>query len=378
MKPASPKTEVSTLLPLPVRRWIAARLAGTSHAEPVQMKEAAILKVDRIGDFVLALGALRLLVRHYGEDRCVLLVSDKVEKLAAAEFPRTERLVLPDDSNSVLRVWWPLRRRHGPYLDRTGFKTLVNLRHWPTPYHRLILSWIKTRQIHSLSSTPMRGENPLATARALAPDYPPVSVGLLSRELLGHQRVVSAALNRPVTVAEIWPRFESIKPEVGDYLLVCPFGSASIRDYPEAQLASALHESLTHTDCRVVFSGTTSQRPALERLAARVGAPRTELRTDDTVVGFVQRVADARAVFTAESAAAHISTALDKPAVILLGGGHAGMFGPWGEGRRQYWLTNPLSCFGCDWRCIHPEALCLTQIPSARIASALRAALSAG
>ena len=365
-------------LPASLRGWLAARLTRRSTVAPANGKKAVIFKLDRLGDFVLALGAIRLLVRHYGEEECVLLISPHAAELAAAEFPRTQRLVLPAEGSGVLREWWPLRRGHRAFFDGTGYGTLVNLRHWLSPHHRVVLAWIKARAACTLGRLPENGADPFAGGHELAAEYPREPAGPLSRELLAHQRVVSAALGRPVGAEEVRPSFASVTPARGDYLLVCPFSSAALRDYPAEQLAAALREFLADADCRVVFSGTAAQRPALARLAARVGAPRTELSADATTLGFVQRVAGARGVLTGESAAAHIATALDKPAVILLGGGHAGMFGPWGDGRRQRWLTHPLPCFGCDWRCIFPETRCLTQIEPARVAQALRETFAAG
>jgi ADP-heptose:LPS heptosyltransferase len=90
-----------------------------------------------------------------------------------------------------------------------------------------------------------------------------------------------------------------------------------------------------------------------------------------SLVEFAQRVADAKAVLTVETSTAHLAAALDKPAVILIGGGHFGLLGPWQRSSKQRWLTNQLPCFGCDWRCIYPEIRCLSEIPPSAVARAL-------
>jgi ADP-heptose:LPS heptosyltransferase len=91
---------------------------------------------------------------------------------------------------------------------------------------------------------------------------------------------------------------------------------------------------------------------------------------------FVQRIARARCVLTVESAAAHLATALDRPAVVLTGGGHFGWFAPWGEGRRQRWVHHPLDCFGCSWVCRRPRVECLEELPPAAVAVAITEVLS--
>ena len=54
-----------------------------------------ILKLDRLGDAVLSLGAVRELLREFGEQETLLVVSTVAEPLFRAELPEVELLVLP-------------------------------------------------------------------------------------------------------------------------------------------------------------------------------------------------------------------------------------------------------------------------------------------
>jgi ADP-heptose:LPS heptosyltransferase len=372
------RREGNAVLPAPFRRWLASRLARTSGSAPADWVDAAIFKLDRLGDFVLALGAIRLLLRHHGEERCVLVISEAAAELAAAEFPRTPRVVLPVPSGAVLRDWWPLRRRHLPFFERTGFGTLINLSHQLAPYHRLVLGWCQHRRWIGLQPAPRPGADLLSEDENAWPaGYPQAGIGPLCAEMRAHLQVCEASLARAVGAEEVLPRLDSIAASRGDYLLVCPFASSSIRNYPGAALVNALRQAQAHEGIRLVFAGSASQRAALEDLAAKTEPPRNEVHVAAGTRAFARLVGGARAVLTMDSAGAHLAAALDKPAVILLGGGHPGKFGPWG-GPRQQWLTHPLPCYGCSWHCIHPTTLCLTQIEPARIAEALRTALSAG
>src|SRR5438552_3873027 len=78
-----------------LRRGIARLLAGRVRATHGVECRVAIVKLDRLGDFVLALGAIKLLVRHFGPERCVLIVSSAAAALAQREFPDVERMILP-------------------------------------------------------------------------------------------------------------------------------------------------------------------------------------------------------------------------------------------------------------------------------------------
>jgi heptosyltransferase II len=76
----------------------------------------------------------------------------------------------------------------------------------------------------------------------------------------------------------------------------------------------------------------------------------------------------AAVVLTMDSSTAHIAGALERPAVVILGGGHPGFFGPWGNPERFRWLRNPLPCYGCNWTCVMERPLCIEDIPPAEIA----------
>ncbi|MBI4621983.1 MAG: hypothetical protein HY736_02040 [Verrucomicrobia bacterium] len=85
-----------TRLPGWLRRALARRLAGpTAPAQAPRLRHACLYKLDRIGDFVLATGALRLLVGHFGAPNCRLIVSAQVTPFAATEFPSVDQWTAP-------------------------------------------------------------------------------------------------------------------------------------------------------------------------------------------------------------------------------------------------------------------------------------------
>jgi ADP-heptose:LPS heptosyltransferase len=97
-----------------------------------------------------------------------------------------------------------------------------------------------------------------------------------------------------------------------------------------------------------------------------------------SVAELAEAVARAELVLTAESAAAHLAAAFDRPALVVIGGGHYGQFGPWRRSARQVWITNTLECFGCDWRCVHPAPYCLTRIGVDAVRAGVAQALAEG
>lgn len=366
-------------LPPFLRGYLARRLAGPDRSPARHEMKACIFKVDRIGDFVLATGAIRRLLAGHGEENCLLVVSDTVAELAAREFPRTPRVTVPPHAIGLLREIAWIRRAVRPKLGEYHFEQLICLRHQRSLYRDLLLTWIKADRWIGLSAeAPARRSLNLADDFTLPERYPRADGSGCSRDLLAHRLVVAEAMGAAVSPAEIHPRLTVPPGDPGRDVLVFPFSSDPVRNYPASMLAEALGR--VRFNGPLVLSGTAAQRPPLEelaRLTRAAGASDVQVDTDESSpLALVDRVAHARLVLSMDSAAAHIATALDRPAVIILGGGEWELMSPWGPRRRQRWVFHPLPCFNCSWRCQFDRTLCLTDIPPATVTQAINDVLA--
>lgn len=343
------------------------------------------MKVDRLGDFVLALSAIRRALAHFGEEECLLVISPQAAALAAREFSRTPRLVLPAAVGHKRLLWegWKARR----LLRDLACDEVVCFRHQRWDWDELLLLWLGGGRCHVLDEAENRdffaARNTYAFPARERVDFVPAPSSLETaagtqgcRELEMHRQLLTAVTGRRLTLEEVLPRFEYIGggPAEGG-ILVSPLGSHALRDFPEALLVVALHAVRRHLAAPIRLHGDTSQRPRLLQLAGRLragGLDRVECAAPTGVVEFAEAVGKAELVLTVETSTAHIAAALDRPAVVLIGGGHFGQFGPWRRSARQCWLTHPMDCFGCNWHCIHPAPYCLTRIAP----DALRAAVA--
>src|SRR5688572_3005022 len=95
-------------------------------------KKVAIFKPDGLGDLVLALSAIRLLLRHFGDNNCVLIVCPLNAELARREFPTVEQVVLPGFDARMWRNWPMLRKL--PVFEH-GVEQFISLRHH-RPFHQ--------------------------------------------------------------------------------------------------------------------------------------------------------------------------------------------------------------------------------------------------
>ncbi len=351
-----------TRLPAGLRKWIGRRLSGPRRIGAIGQRTACIHKVDRLGDFVLALSAIRLLLDHLGHEQCSLVISDLVVPLALREFPDTHLITMPTDAPGVLRQLVPIWWRDRPRLGGIHYGLSICLSQQRDLYKELSLTWIEAEREIKLTRT----------------DYPTVSQTFLPCDLLAHQQIVSAVLGRPVSDREITPYLQSA--EIGDQgaLLLCPLGSSLLRTLPPALVATGLR--IWRGQRAIQLCGSPAQANRLDDYAALLraaGVANISLSLPPTLDDYINLVASAGLFLGTESGGAHLAAALDQRAVIVLGGGTPGLCMPWRRSARQIYVQHELPCYGCGWRCGRPEVDCLKQISPDALAQALHEAAAA-
>jgi ADP-heptose:LPS heptosyltransferase len=374
-------------------RWLLtrafARAPSRRPAGAVRSYRAAIVKVDRIGDFVLAVSAIRTALAHYGEQNCVLVISTQAEPLVAREFPVVARIALPAVVGHV--GYFSEAGRARAALSAISCDEVICLRHQRTDWDELILHWLNAPRYHVLDDA---AGGLLSPARVTHAFNAPVRVtfsspatgaesgaAVLSRELTRHQFLLERALARPVSRDEVLPRFLKLdRGTVEPAIVVSPFGSHALRDFPAPLLLETLRELRRRTPTPIRLHGIRSQHERLRELAEWLrnqAVSDVECAPPVGVVEFAETVAAATCVVSVETATAHFAAAFDRPAILLIGGGHYGQFGPWARSARQHWVTNSISCFGCNWACIQPEPYCVTHVTGEAVHAAI-AALAPG
>ena len=335
-----------------------------------------ILKPDEIGDFVIATGAIRLLVHRHGEDETTLVVKSEIAPLARREFPRATIVELP---------WRQRRRGHN--------QTAANIRHcYP--------AWQKLRSLRVDQSICLRSQrNYLQTLLFAAPGarqrFAPENVllrngrwrrraaeklllvfarphilpypelrGDPTSELASHRAVASAALGRAVAADEIMPALKSAAGRGGGGWLMCPFSSRLSKDFSAANWASVLRGAvLAHSPRVIRVAGSPGQSARLEQFAASllaegIACP-VQVEPPGPLENFADKVAAADLVLTVDTAAAHFACACRAPAVVVASGLHEGVYGPYSPDGRQIWLFGDWEARGRDgWQeTVPPEAV---------------------
>lgn len=337
---------------------------------------ALIYKVDRLGDFILASGAIRAVLEHFGPPNCLLIVSPRAAEAAKVLFPATPLLSIPESlghGKAFMRSW-RLRRLLGSITSDTG----VCFRHQRWDYDELVLQWSRTpRWIRIVQPSSLEMD---PSQRFFSTQKPgainPTSIASssqqpqLCQELQWHLGIASSACGKMLDADDVLPKLKSL-PATGD-IVVSPFGSQQLRDVPVSALKAAL-SLLEKQDGRVVLLGTGDRLLDLRRYADEIKASgfAVHIETSLSFVEYTRRVACARIVLTADTATAHIATATDQCCVAWLGGGHYGQFAPWSRSARQQWLNHKTDCFWCHWRCPFPEPHCITGVSKSTILNAV-------
>jgi ADP-heptose:LPS heptosyltransferase len=172
-------------------------------------------------------------------------------------------------------------------------------------------------------------------------------------------------------------------------LLVALGAGARGRVWPIEKLAKVVtHVSRAHPGVRVVVAGTKADALDADRLRQLSNVPLESRVGDTNLREFIELVASSEVTICNESAAYHIARAYGRHVVCLLGGGHYGTFVPYptswfNQEGSCHDVAVQLSCFGCNWRCIHPRPKsgayrCIDEITAEAAIAAVDAVLASG
>lgn len=352
--------------------------ASRPRTAPAEEFELVVVKPDGIGDFVLATGAIHALLRAVPADRLAMVVSEAVLPLARREFPQVRLIGIPPflRHKRALHGWRRIRRT----LSRISARDVLCLRHQRWDYHELVLGWIGAERRWVIDDPAAafwtRGRNSYRCREHVRSVEPPASEALIPRELALHRELLAAFLGRVVAAEELLPRIgagPADRPRCD--MLVAPFTAAAIKDLPVGLLHPILAEGTP-----ITLIGSPEQQERLSNLARHIrskSAARVQVAAPDSLADLIERLAAAPLILTADTATAHLATALDCRTVVVMGGGHPGQFGPWRRSPRQRWLTHEVPCAGCGWSCPHPEPYCLTRIAPSEVQNAMDEVLAA-
>jgi ADP-heptose:LPS heptosyltransferase len=124
---------------------------------------------------------------------------------------------------------------------------------------------------------------------------------------------------------------------------------------------------LKYRDIEIVLLGSRPDLSVCDGVANALKSSRLEIRLQNlagktSVRELIECIRCCNIVLSQETAALHIATALRKPVVGIIGGGHFGRFYPWGEPNVSRAVNKPMDCYGCNWRCKYESIRCIQEV----------------
>jgi ADP-heptose:LPS heptosyltransferase len=163
----------------------------------------------------------------------------------------------------------------------------------------------------------------------------------------------------------------------GTVLGICPSGTTtSEKNYPPRAYAAAL-EAVGVDPLHVVIFGDAAASGTCDAVeqairSTSVTASVKNLCGRTSLPMLVEGLRACDAVLSIDAGPLHISTALGRPTVGIVGGGFPHRFFPWGNPERTRIAEHPLECFGCGYRCPYETRRCVVDLPPEEVARQLR------
>ena len=369
---------------------------GIDHAG-LNRQRIAFVKLDGIGDFVLATTFLQLCRKKLPDADITLFCRKPVGNLARHQFPGWTVVDLPTRSGPLKSIYAQGEARRSLKSQRL-FDLLVDLRTFRDMADSAVSSWIPARTKIALENAypesfswvvlpaeerifdrllplPARVEpgstqdiqNHRRLAEALFPSAPECRIALPQMTIGDADRAELSKFLR----AQF--SFDAERP----FLLICPGTSSPMKEYPTKPLADALKQVVATHPMPIVIAGAPADARTTKPLAAELSGAANVCDVSGALdlARHATLIAMARAVLSMDSCHAHIAGATGTPAVVVLGRGQFGIFGPWGESPTFRWLTGER--MGRSISFIAGQPLNAVDIPPDTIAQTLIEVLSA-
>jgi hypothetical protein len=329
-------------------------------------KHLVIFKPDGIGDFILATGPIRWVVQH--EQRpVVLLTSTDAFELARAQFPELLVHSLPGsvrrksfDSLAYLKKAWQVASRYGG-------SELVCLRHSLNQNDHIVLRWLQPMRSFGTVNSPIAPALPAGAPRFSFSDpvqYPPAR-DHLPAEVCAHHDVLRACYTcgEVTESGRMFPFLRVDRHHPTRRLTIFPSTNLYLRNFPLERLADVVNRLDKRLYSDIAVCGSANDHEHMQRFHALLDAETdAHLIHTKSILEVIPLIESSAAILTMDSAPAHIAICCGTPSVSILAGGQYGHFAPYGDPDTNVWLSHRTDCYGCNWKCPHPEPYCITRI----------------
>ena len=329
----------------------------------VPQHRVLIIRPDAIGDFVLWSNAGRELCSHYRQQGySVVLLGNAVWAEWASDLGLADEVWALDTGRFVcnLHYRWSWLRR----LRRAGFAKVIH------PVHS---------RVFLVGDTLVRGTN---AAERLAPEGDSSNQRWLKRwSDRWYSRLIpetssqsmellrQAEFMRDLGLSDFVARSPTLpfSKTASEFRLVStPYAVLFVGSSWEGKVWQArnfgeIGRRLRECGIDVVLAGGSLDHVQASKIAEYLNGNVIDLIEKTSLSELAELLRNAVVVLSNDTSAVHIGAAVGTPVVCILGGGQYGRFLPYVVEEQEpsrpapIVVVQPMSCFGCNWQCIHPR-----------------------
>lgn len=373
------------------RLWVL-RVAG-ALLRPYAAKEAPsvpqrilLIRPDHLGDLLFATPALRLLRKNLPDAYIACLVGPW-GKAVLRDNPHVNGVhtcPFPGFTRRPKGEWWRpylLLEVYSRRLRHLGFDSAVVMRfdHWWG-------AWLT-----ALARIPRRVGYDIPEVRPFLTEAVPYR-GIrheVERNLVLAATLARVRLKEPVR-PEDHPLVFRVRDEdtawveaeigPGPFVGIHPGAGWPVKLWPPEKWAAVADALAGQLDLPIVLTGTASERPLTEAIAARMQARAINLAGKTSLGRLAALWSRCRLVLGVDSGPLHLAVAAGAPTVHIFGPSDPRLFGPWGPSERHVVVRSDAPCapcnrldYGADELDAHP---CVRDIPVERVLEGAEKALN--
>jgi predicted lipopolysaccharide heptosyltransferase III len=350
-----------------VSAWVNAVGRPLGRPDP---RRILVVKLDHLGDVILATPALRALRERYSEAEIDVLVHPAsvvavarhpaVTRVLTYRSPRFARGGTADDASRLREI---ARGRYDTVVELRGDSRTLLLPFWTGARRRVDRGTVRLR-------------NRLQRGFGLAPTLHEVETNLaVVRPLVG------TLASRPrlevdpgdEARASVLRKLEDRGIPAADRLVVIHPGAAwRPRAWRPERFGAVADWILGHYDARVLLVGSEDERDVEDAVRRSIKGDRVHALVGALTLEELTALLALAALFIGnDSGPAHMAAACGVPSIVLFGPQDPRRFGPWSE--RTQVLHHPVACFPCSQTvCVLAEDPCVNRNEIADVISRAR------
>lgn len=174
-----------------------------------------------------------------------------------------------------------------------------------------------------------------------------------------------------------WAKAHVEKSDGTTILAICPGVTSRPEKYYAAENYRKALSNIKNHEFSVFILGSNAEREQCNQVEIALKdckqvATIKNLAGKTTIRQLTECIRLADITLSNETGALHIATALKKPTIGIIGGGHFGRFYPWGDPEINLTANLPMDCYYCNWVCKYPTMRCIHNMAPEVISNKLK------